>query len=109
MQSQMKLANFFDQLPSDLSSEVFEKLAGNDKVTIERIISSGQVTPAGQWYDQSQNEWVMVIKGAAKLEFEYGEIVELAVGDHLDIPAHCKHRVAWTSDMSETLWLAVFY
>ena len=105
----MKLNNIFSQFPSDLSVEVFEKIAGNDKVTIERIISTGQVTPDGQWYDQIQNEWVMVLKGAAKLEFEYGEIVELAVGDHLDIPAHCKHRVIWTSDTSETLWLAVFY
>ena len=105
----MKLNNIFSQFPSDLSVEVFEKIAGNDKVTIERIISTGQMTPAGQWYDQTQREWVMLLKGAAKIEFENGEIVELGVGDHLDIAAHCKHRVAWTKDNFETVWLAVFY
>ncbi|BFL85528.1 hypothetical protein LFREDSHE_39780 [Shewanella baltica] len=57
------LDNFFAKLPTDLSAEVFEKLAGNDTVTIERIVSNGQATPNGQWYDQTQHEWVMLLKG----------------------------------------------
>ncbi|MCU7976070.1 cupin [Shewanella sp. SW36] len=40
------LDNFFAKLPTDLSAEVFEKLAGNNTVTIERIVSNGQYTQA---------------------------------------------------------------
>lgn len=101
--------NFFNQLPSDLSIEVFEKLAGTDNVTIERIISHGQSTPAGQWYDQTQYEFVILLKGEATLEFERGEKVVLTLGDYLTILPHQKHRVASTSIETETLWLAVFY
>ncbi|AUD61670.1 cupin [Shewanella sp. Pdp11] len=103
------LDNFFAKLPTDLSAEVFEKLAGNDSVTIERIVSNGQYTPDGQWYDQTQHEWVMLLKGDATFEFEQGEPVTLTPGDYLTIPPHQKHRVASTSISSETLWLAVFY
>ena len=103
------LDNFFAKLPTDLSAEVFEKLAGNDIVTIERIVSNGQATPEAQWYDQTQHEWVMLLKGEATLEFEQGEPVTLTPGDYLTIVPHQKHRVASTSNSSETLWLAVFY
>lgn len=103
------IQNFFSHLPEALSAEVFEKLAGNDSVTIERIVSHGQSTPVGQWYDQTQYEWVMLLKGEAMLEFEQGEIVTLTKGDYLTILPHQKHRVASTSTSSETLWLAVFY
>lgn len=101
--------NFFSDLPADLSAEVFEKLAGNHNVTIERIISHGQSTPAGQWYDQTQHEFVILLKGEATLAFELGEQVVLTPGDYLTILPHQKHRVASTSTHSETLWLAVFY
>ncbi|WP_446445189.1 cupin domain-containing protein [Shewanella sp. 1180_01] len=65
--------------------------------------------PDGQWYDQTQHEWVMLLKGAATLEFEQDEPVTLTPGDYLTIVPHQKHRVASTSNSSETLWLAVFY
>jgi cupin 2 domain-containing protein len=84
-------------------------------VTIERIISHGQSTPAGQWYDQTQHEFVILLKGEATLVFEQGEQGEqgeqvvLTPGDYLTIPPHQKHRVASTSIQTETLWLAVFY
>lgn len=101
--------NFFSDLPADLSAEVFEKLAGSSNVTIERIISHGQSTPVGQWYDQTQHEFVILLKGEATLVFEQGEQVVLTPGDYLTILPHQKHRVASTSIQTETLWLAVFY
>ncbi|PIW62014.1 cupin domain-containing protein [Shewanella sp. CG12_big_fil_rev_8_21_14_0_65_47_15] len=101
--------NFFSDIPVDLSAEVFEKLAVSSNVTIERIISHGQSTPAGQWYDQTQHEFVILLKGEAALEFAQGELVILTPGDYLTILPHQKHRVASTSTHSETLWLAVFY
>lgn len=103
------MVNFFAGLPEDLAEEVFERLAGNDAVTIERIISKGHTTPENNWYDQSRNEWVMVVQGEAVLAFEEGESLRLKVGDYVDIPAHKKHRVAWTDPNRETLWLAVHY
>ena len=57
----MALQNIFSAIPSDLSGEAFETLIENDSIKIERIVSKGQQTP---WYDQAQNEWVMILKGA---------------------------------------------
>ncbi|AQS37830.1 cupin domain-containing protein [Shewanella psychrophila] len=105
----MEKSNIFDKIPSDLTDEAFEQIGGNAKILIERIVSKAHVTPEGQWYDQDRSEWVMVLQGEAKLQFEQGELVHLQAGEHLDIPAHCKHRVAWTSTETETLWLAVHY
>ncbi|MGD1908717.1 MAG: cupin domain-containing protein [Leptolyngbyaceae cyanobacterium] len=103
------MANVFADLPDDLSEEVFERLAGNDTVTIERIISKGHTTPENDWYDQDRNEWVMVLQGEAVLVFEDDASLRLKAGDYVDIPAHKKHRVAWTDPDRETLWLAVHY
>ena len=103
------MGNVFGNIPSDLSEEVFEKLAGNEKVTIERIVSNGHCSPDDYWYDQVQNEWIIVLQGQAKLEFDDGRVIELSQGDYHHIPAHEKHRVAWTSVEVETIWLAVFY
>jgi cupin 2 domain-containing protein len=74
-------------------------------VRIERILSHSHQSPPGFWYDQDQDEWVMVLKGRAVVEFEDGAAVEMTAGDHLTIRRHLKHRVRETSD--ETLWLAV--
>ncbi|MCL1140105.1 cupin domain-containing protein [Shewanella pneumatophori] len=105
----MQKQNIFTELPSDLSQEVFEPLIKTDKVLIERIVSKAHVTPVGQWYDQAHSEWVMVVQGAAKLEFNDGKTVKLNVGEHINIAAHVKHRVAWTCEQTETIWLAVHY
>ena len=77
---------------------------------IERIISRGQVTPPGQWYDGARDEWVAVLAGAARLRFE-GEAAPraLAPGDWLRIPAHARHRVEWTDPEVPTVWLAVHF
>ncbi|ABV86090.1 cupin domain-containing protein [Shewanella pealeana] len=105
----MEKHNIFKALPQDLSQEVFEPLVKTDNVLVERIISKAHVTPQGEWYDQPRSEWVMLMQGAAKLEFIDGEVVELNVGEHLNIAAHVKHRVAWTCEEVETIWLAVHY
>lgn len=109
----MQVNNLLKVLPRDLSAEVFETLVGKEHVTIERIVSKGHCTPDDSWYCQAQNEWVVILQGAAKLLYqtESGNRVEIAlsVGDYIDIPAYCKHKVLWTDEQVETVWLAVFY
>lgn len=100
--------NLFTNLPADLPEEVFTTLLQTPGLRIERIVSHGHQSPDGFWYGQTTGEWVIVLKGAAKIEFET-KTVELKTGDYLDIPAHTKHRVAWTSPEEPTIWLAVHY
>ncbi|SGY87430.1 Phosphoribosylaminoimidazole carboxylase ATPase subunit [Moritella viscosa] len=101
--------NIFDSIPADLSSEVFEDLVSSEKVKIERIISKGHSSPDVGWYDQEQSEWVIVIAGSAIIDFDDKPSVTLKAGDYLNIPAHQKHKVAWTDPDVETVWLAVHY
>ena len=75
---------------------------------IERVVSTGQASPPGFWYDQAWDEWVMILKGAARLRFEIeAEARALAAGDYVFIPAHARHRVDWTSVDEPAIWLAV--
>ncbi|MBB5213095.1 cupin domain-containing protein [Microbulbifer hydrolyticus] len=108
----------FAALPDALSGEVFEELVHAGSVRIERIVSRGQQTPEGDWYDQQEHEWVIVLQGAARviLETAAGDSdessvneVALEAGDYLNIPAGCRHRVSWTAPDQVTIWLAVFY
>lgn len=101
--------NLFEAIPDDLSQEVFETLAEGRGVTIERIVSRGHSSPDTGWYDQARNEWVLVLKGEARLAFEDQPPVTLKPGDFVDIPAHRRHRVEWTDPDVETIWLAVHY
>ncbi len=101
--------NIFDSLPQNLSAEFFEDIIRSSTVRIERIISKGHSSPESEWYDQDENEWVMVVEGNASLEFEDGSKVNLSEGDYINIPAHVKHKVAWTDPNVITAWLAVFY
>lgn len=105
----MNINNIFHSLPKDTASEVFEDIVRSPSVRIERIVSTGQRTPDGYWYDQEENEWVMVVAGNATLEFDDGLKRDLSAGDYVNIPAHAKHRVAWTDPHETTIWLAVFY
>jgi cupin 2 domain-containing protein len=102
--------NLFSDLARGLPDEAVETLAQAAEVRIERIVSHGHASPPDYWYDQDQNEWVLVLKGAARLRFEgEAEAVEMKPGDFLDIPAHKRHRVEWTAPNEPTLWLAVHY
>lgn len=104
----MTPANLFADLPARLPDELTTTLLEAADVRIERIVSHGNASPEGFWYDQDQHEWVMVLKGAARLRFE-DEAVEMKSGDSLNIPAHKKHRVEWTTPDEPTIWLAVHY
>ena len=101
--------NLYRNLPEDLADESFDALVDSDNVLIERIVSQGHSGPDDGWYDQHRAEWVLLLRGAARLTFEDGREVSLRPGDWLDIPAHCRHRVAWTDPDRPTIWLAVHY
>ena len=106
----MKPANLFAAIPSPLADELVTTLLRDKNVRIERIVSEGQCSPENFWYDQEKHEWVIVLSGHAAIEFEgESEPVELMPGDYLDIPAHCRHRVAWTSPDEQTVWLVVLF
>lgn len=105
----MTTPNLFADLPADAPEEIFDVLAEAGGVKIERIVSTGQSSPPDFWYDQDDHEWVVVLRGRAAVDFDDGRRVELGVGDHFLIPAHARHRVAWTSPDTATVWLAVFY
>ena len=77
---------------------------------IERIVSTGQSTPEGSWFDQAWSEWVIVLAGEALIAFEDdAESRRLRPGDYLFIPPHRRHRVAWTDPGRPTIWLAVHF
>jgi cupin 2 domain-containing protein len=101
-------SNLFADLPQQMPGELFTTLLEAAGVRIERIVSHGHASPAGFWYDQDQHEWVIVLKGAARLRFEDG-IVDMKPGDFINIPAHKRHRVEWTTPDEPTIWLAVHY
>lgn len=101
--------NIFSDLPSSISQEVFETIISSDNIRIERIISQGHSSPESGWYDQDENEWVMVLDGSGTLLFEDESEIELKAGDYLFIPAHQRHKVIRTAPYEQTIWLAVFF
>ena len=101
--------NLLTSLPDHIDHEQVEELLSQPNVKIERILSKGQTSPETGWYDQDKNEWVVVLQGAGDITFDDGDKVRLQPGDHLNIPAHRRHKVSWTDPDSVTVWLAVFY
>jgi cupin 2 domain-containing protein len=101
--------NLFRAVPEAAREELFDTLVQAQGVTVERIVSTGQATPPGEWYDQAQHEFVVLMAGSAALRFEAesGER-ELEPGDWVWIPAHARHRVVRTSAHPAAVWLAVF-
>jgi cupin 2 domain-containing protein len=89
--------------------ESFDELLRAGTVRIERIVSQGHTSPAAGWYDQEDNEWVLVLEGEGRILFEDGREVTLHKGDFHSIPAHEKHKVSWTDPERLTIWLAVHY
>jgi cupin 2 domain-containing protein len=104
----MTTENLFVDLPRHLPDELFSTLVDDSNVRIERIVSDGHASPEDFWYEQGRDEWVVLLKGAARLRFE-DETVEMKPGDFLNIRAHTKHRVEWTTSDEPTVWLAVHY
>ncbi len=102
--------NLFADIPEKLAREELTTLVSSGGLRIERIASCGQASPPGFWYDQPQDEWVIVLAGSAELAFENDAApVRMRPGDYLHIPAHRRHRVAWTDPSQATVWLAVHY
>lgn len=90
------------------AEEVVDSLLDEPGARIERIVSTGQATPGGDWYDQNSEEFVLLVAGAARLRIEDEDRDrELKEGDWLVLPAHCRHRVTWTQADPPTVWLAV--
>ncbi|NEO11678.1 MULTISPECIES: cupin domain-containing protein [unclassified Moorena] len=102
-----EIANIFNLPPELPTEELFEPLISTESLLIERIISTGQTTPTGEWYDQDQDEWVILLQGQATLAYLDASSVKLKAGDYLFIKAHQKHRVEYTSAEPPCIWLAV--
>ncbi|MAD41751.1 MAG: cupin [Arcobacter sp.] len=100
--------NVFENIIIDKSKEQFFQLFKNDNIKIEKIVSNGQSSPINFWYEQKENEFVLILKGNAILEYENNELV-LNEGDYINIPAFTKHRVKYTNKNEPTIWLAIFY
>jgi cupin 2 domain-containing protein len=103
--TKITVQNLFTEDSSRSHGEDFLTLFHNGSVRVERIVSRAHASPPGFWYDQEDDEWVIVLRGSATIEFEEGQLVEMNAGDYLTIAAHVRHRVARTDN--ETIWLAV--
>ena len=102
------VANLITDLPDPLGAERFDDLLVRPGVRVERIVSTGQASPPGFWYDQAWTEWVLLLAGSARLRLESADQAHLLrPGDHLLIPPHARHRVDWTSPDEPTVWLAI--
>jgi len=108
--TELRKGNIFADIPGKLQEEVLETLLeGQGELRMERILSSGHVSPEGFWYDQQKDEYVILLSGRASLSFrEEGEI-HLTSGDWLLIPAHKEHRITYTSTDPLCVWLALHF
>ena len=106
----MITGNLLANVPRQLPNEQIVELLSAPNIRIERIVSSGHATPPNAWYDQDRAEWVLLVAGSAGLIFE-GETEPLLLepGSFVHIPAHARHRVAWTDQSVPTIWLAIHY
>jgi len=105
----MTHGNLFTDIPADLPEELTQRLLETKGVRIERIVSRGHASPPGFWYEQSEEEWVMLLAGSAQVRFDDDSLSELAPGDYLFIPAGHRHRVESTATDADTIWLAIFF
>jgi cupin 2 domain-containing protein len=103
--------NIFTGLPwRAVPEEVVAELLTTPNLRIERIVSTGQASPAHQWYDQDWDEWVILLRGGAQLLFEdEAQARILDPGDYVYIPAHCRHRVLRTDPQQVTVWLPFIF
>jgi cupin 2 domain-containing protein len=106
----MNAKSLLENLPADLPEELCTTILQAAGLRVERIVSQGHASAAGFWYDQDENEWVLVLEGSAAVQFEGdAQPVELRRGSYLTIPAHARHRVVWTDPDAKTVWLAIHY
>ena len=102
-------SNIFTPTANNLPKEIFEDIISTPNIKIERIVSYGHTSPKSGWYEQKENEWVIVLEGEAILAFENSDDIYLQKGDYYNIPSFVKHRVKWSKSDCRTVWLAVFY
>lgn len=105
----IEVKNIFENIPQNLSAEFFEDIISSENFRLERIISEGHTSPPEFWYDQEQNEFVLLLSGSAEILFDDDSLVELKPGDYIIIPAHKKHRVEKTDTNKKTFWLTLHY
>ncbi len=103
----MTAEDFFAITPSG-DSEVVDILLQSDNCRIQRIVSCGQSSPLGFWYDQDEDEWLILLQGEAGLLIEGGQKIILSAGQYIFLPAHQKHRLQYTSIEPPCIWLCVF-
>ncbi len=102
--------NLLESLPDATNGELFEPLLRREGLLVERIVSRGQSTPEGEWYNQGWDEWVLILCGNAEIQIEGDEEpAPLVPGDSMLLPAGCRHRVVSTASDCETVWLAIHY
>lgn len=97
--------------PVTKSEEEFTEILMSCKsggARVERIVSYGHASPSDFWYDQDEWEFVSVLNGESELGFEDGTVMKMSSGDWVMIPAHCRHRVNMTSEITPCVWLCVF-
>jgi cupin 2 domain-containing protein len=105
-----KVYNIYEQLHPAKNKEIFEKIVEKNGVKIERITSLGQATPEGKWLKSKRNEWVILLKGKAKLRFRFTEdVIKMKPGDHIFIPGGTMHRVEWTTSKEKSIWVEVMF
>lgn len=106
----MEIKNIYADIPAELPEELTEEFFANGNIQIGRIVSRGHKSPPDYWYDQDQDEFVLLVRGEARVFFEDpDENIELTPGDWIIIPAHRRHRLIQTSEESDTIWLCMFY
>jgi cupin 2 domain-containing protein len=106
----VRRGNLLEGLARHRAEEEIERLIDGANLRIERIVSTGQASPPGFWYDQPDDEFVVLLAGSARLRFEAGDLhLELKPGDWVEIPAHARHRVEWTQADPPTVWLAIHF
>lgn len=102
--------NLFTDIPENLRDELVETILQTSSFRIERIVSRGQRSQDGFWYDQDEDEWIILLKGSAVLRFEdQPENIIMTPGNYINIEKHRRHRVEWTDPEQETIWLAIHY
>ena len=102
------MKNLFDAIPEQMPEELIEVIGGSGDTRIERIVSQGHCSEERFWYDQVDDEFVLLLSGQATVEFE-DDVKSLKPGDYLTIAAHQKHLVKWTTSEEPAIWLAVYY
>ena len=107
--NEVHIGNLRHAIPHVLPDELFTTLVSGSGVRVERIVSRGHASEPGFWYDQEEDELVLVVSGRARLEIAGQGELDLRALDFVVIPAHVKHRVSWTDPQNDTIWLAVFY